>query len=835
MAINTQKVDIFSGTYNTSANGTAIDISLALGACVQAVWTNTTGSAKTAVTGTSEVHTLNFADKSATTNGDYISITDTNGDKWAASLSVNGIREVSEITCIAEGSVKEVTNITCIAEGGVKERTSITCVAEGQVKERTSIACVADVGGSLDQSGFVIYDSAGSVAVWISVGGSTPTPAWTGDYDRALKLTITSGDSAATIAGLLSTLLTTDANWTEVSNSSGTLVVQDANFGTRVDAFDVSSTFTITTPVQGAASVLDGKYFVIYGNNAGTVESYGVWFNSDATGSAPAGAVACDNQLEVTLSAGDANTAVASALSTALTTTTLWTEISNAAGVLVVEDAKTGVRTDATAGDSTFTISVTVQGVASALNGTYFKLPDSGGTVGFWFDVDNSGTTTEPAHGCTRAVKITTVNSGMTNAQVQGVVYTAVDDDSKFASSGASGASFVVTDAEFGTRATAGSAGTSGFTVARSVAGVTSYLTGKYFKLGDVAGVVTVWFDVGNEGTSQPTVAGTNRYLEVTTLSRGDTAAQVATKLRTALDSTGGGDSKFIVGTLTDATFRATCVDYKSVANINAGDSGFTVSTITQGADLCAAPTGAIWSSIAAGKKCQVDISSVSNDEDIAPLVKTAMDLLSGFTDVITLDHSAGDGTMLITHTARQPVTIAVPKNADDSGAGSIAVADTTNGVVPAINLTNNTITVASHGWSTGLKVQLSIGAGSLPAGLAASEDEFIIVVDANTVKIADTLADALAGTARDITDYGTVAQTITITPTSIAGGVIHVEASNDPLVGWEDISGKTANITATGSVMFHLSDAYYRYFRVVLALTAGQITLTTNAFIKGE
>lgn len=97
------------------------------------------------------------------------------------------------------------------------------------------------------------------------------------------------------------------------------------------------------------------------------------------------------------------------------------------------------------------------------------------------------------------------------------------------------------------------------------------------------------------------------------------------------------------------------------------------------GSDL--EPTGAIWTAIPAGRKCQVDISGVTDDEDIAALFETDLNALTGFSAAFTTDDSAGDGTMTITRDAKGLTLASVAKNADDSGAGSIAVSTTTAGV----------------------------------------------------------------------------------------------------------------------------------------------------------
>ena len=59
------------------------------------------------------------------------------------------------------------------------------------------------------------------------------------------------------------------------------------------------------------------------------------------------------------------------------------------------------------------------------------------------------------------------------------------------------------------------------------------------------------------------------------------------------------------------------------------------------------------------------------------------------------------------------------------------------------------------------------------------------------------------------------------------------LQASTDGL-NWFDIAGKSAAITAAGSTLFEMNDAYYNRARGVLAMTAGRINLTLRANAKG-
>jgi hypothetical protein len=74
---------------------------------------------------------------------------------------------------------------------------------------------------------------------------------------------------------------------------------------------------------------------------------------------------------------------------------------------------------------------------------------------------------------------------------------------------------------------------------------------------------------------------------------------------------------------------------------------------------------------------------------------------------------------------------------------------------------TTDIITDAAHGFLTGDKVRFS-STTTLPAGLSAATTYFVIRLTADTFKVATTRANAVAGTAVDITDTGTGTHTVT-------------------------------------------------------------------------
>jgi len=112
----------------------------------------------------------------------------------------------------------------------------------------------------------------------------------------------------------------------------------------------------------------------------------------------------------------------------------------------------------------------TVADVGDSLNTKYFLLEDTAGSVGFWFDTDDSGSTIPAgATAADRAVEVTTIVTGDSAATVATKLAVAIGADSQF--SAAAAASVVtVTDAASGPRTDA-TAGDSGFTMATAVQG----------------------------------------------------------------------------------------------------------------------------------------------------------------------------------------------------------------------------------------------------------------------------------------------------------------------------------------------------------------------------
>jgi len=143
------------------------------------------------------------------------------------------------------------------------------------IKEVTSVTCVADVAGSLSGKYFELCDKDGSVGVWFSHNGAV-MPSGAAVLDRQIEIsTIVNGDSASVVAGKVATVVNADAQYSVDSSGAPVLLIEDAEVGTRADAYAGDSGFTVSVDTQGVdeISAVD-ECLLIYAANPG------VWANS---------------------------------------------------------------------------------------------------------------------------------------------------------------------------------------------------------------------------------------------------------------------------------------------------------------------------------------------------------------------------------------------------------------------------------------------------------------------------------------------------------------------------------------------------------------------------
>lgn len=170
-----------------------------------------------------------------------------------------------------------------------------------------------------------------------------------------------------------------------------------------------------------------------------------------------------------------------------------------------------------------------------------------------------------------------------------------------------------------------------------------------------------------------------------------------------------------------------------------------------------------------------------------------------------------------------------------------LCLADVTASITSAnpSNLTftaaaSDVLTLASNSYVTGMKCTATTTV-TLPAGLAVLTDYYYIRLSATTGKLATSQANALAGTAIDITDAGTGVHTLV--PTTTLAGSVKLQKNNEPESAdgiWFDITSSSQSFSGATTLNWALVDAGYRALRAVVTVTSGTITASVRANAKG-
>lgn len=139
-----------------------------------------------------------------------------------------------------------------------------------------------------------------------------------------------------------------------------------------------------------------------------------------------------------------------------------------------------------------------------------------------------------------------------------------------------------------------------------------------------------------------------------------------------------------------------------------------------------------------------------------------------------------------------------------------------------AMTTVGDFINLASHGYVTGLLGTLT-STGGLPSDFPTANTYYIIALSANTIQLATSLANAIAGTPVDITvKDGTGNHSFK--PTALAGLGVHLEASIDGAL-WFPMASTT--LTSAGQTLMSYTGVSYNYLRVNSTLASGQIKAT--------
>lgn len=199
---------------------------------------------------------------------------------------------------------------------------------------------------------------------------------------------------------------------------------------------------------------------------------------------------------------------------------------------------------------------------------------------------------------------------------------------------------------------------------------------------------------------------------------------------------------------------------------------------------------------------------------------------------------STGDEVKAAVNADAEALLLVLVSGSNGSAVAALAETPLAGGVDSEVEEDGaNTVRIPAHGLPTGLKGQLTT-TGGLPTGLSGGTDYFWIADDPDFGRFANSLANALAGTAITITGEGTGVHTFT--PTSLAGAAIKLQKSNsekaveDPdNASWSDVAAATS-ITADGTVWLEDEAPTYRAARVHKTLTAGSMSVRENTLVKG-
>ncbi len=255
---------------------------------------------------------------------------------------------------------------------------------------------VADVGGSLHQTYFIVYDSQGSVAVWYDVNntGAVPPAAGTNRYIKVA--TVVTGDSANNVATKTGQALSLD-NAFSVGVIGNQITITNIVNGSLPVPSNGTSGFTTARSVNGTADAsLDGTYFIINDENG----SVAVWYDVGDDGT-PEPFHGADRSIRVPgVNFGDSAATVAAA-TVAVVNPDLFFTASNLSNVITITNVADGNVPAPSAGTSGFGVSstdgslATSELITNAGNVVFFPLV--GNDVQTIADTVNAGTIMEIA------------------------------------------------------------------------------------------------------------------------------------------------------------------------------------------------------------------------------------------------------------------------------------------------------------------------------------------------------------------------------------------------------------------------------------------------------
>lgn len=391
------------------------------------------------------------------------------------------------------------------------------------------------------------------------------------------------------------------------------------------------------------------------------------------------------------------------------------------------------------------------------------------------------------------------INNGSNAVQIANSVESALEGTGHFNGVNNAG-NLTITNTATGPTANISNVNVGGATMTTITEGAENGVdAGDYFRISSPTTNYYVWFTVNGAGAN-PSPGGTG--LQVALLSS-DSSDTVAQKVQTALQGTG----QFSVSR-SSATLSVTNVVGGAATDAATGtmNSGFSTTTTTQGVTTSTenndyftvnSPTTNYygWFNIngsgvnpsPGGTGVQVNLSWGMTGAQVASAVAGAFDPLA------QLNASSTSSTTTITN---------VYAGAAGSTIGTVTGLGRTvtkTGSPSTVDPAVETITVTGHGYSTGQRVRLTT-TGTLPPGLSAGVDYYVIADNANTLRFASSLRDATEGTAIDLGGYGSGTQSIVPQGTTSA---INITLGN----GNGTFKARKAETTGNGPIALAVSD----------------------------
>lgn len=255
-------------------------------------------------------------------------------DSMLLGLNNSGVLEISTIEATSGDTNGNKNGLYFDAED--KDGTVRAYFTVPTRAEVSTIQAVADSSGSLDGTGFILQDSAGSVGVWFDHHDTgTAAPADVASATRQIEITtVSNNDTADTVASAIATALQADSAFSATA-STDTVTVTDQTAGARTDAADSGSSasgFTFATPTQG--------------------------IDATTLPSTPSGG----RLLAVSIAAGATALEITTAITSAFNGDSQFSASNDGVDTTTITDAHVGNRTNIAAGTSTFTVGTSQNG-----------------------------------------------------------------------------------------------------------------------------------------------------------------------------------------------------------------------------------------------------------------------------------------------------------------------------------------------------------------------------------------------------------------------------------------------------------------------------------------